>query len=194
MRWTKALIGTIFSLLTFMVTSITANAEMFPTDTPESGRVPSEITLLANTPYYDKYENSGGPPEGVLAPQVVQVVIGGMPWSSQYNWWKIHTKFGDKWINVQSKNLDVPPPKSVSLLENTPIYANPEADEEPTAILSPQDVDVVGSQKQWFAANGYDDNTMKWLQIHTTWLGDQWIRIPLNRIGNVHELDEKHTF
>lgn len=194
MRWMRTFIGAWFGIQIGIAFSMTANAEMFPTDTPESGRVPSVITLLANTPYYDKYENSGGPPEGVLAPQDVEVVVGGMPWSDRSNWWKIHTKFGDKWINVQSKDLDVPPPKSVSLLTNTPIYANPDADAEPAAVLSPQEVTVVGAQKQWFASEGFDNKSMKWLKIHTTWLGDQWIRLPLDRIGSIHSLNEKAYF
>ncbi|GAA4827580.1 hypothetical protein GCM10023310_00270 [Paenibacillus vulneris] len=194
MRWMKALAGTLFGIQAFAAATLSANAEMFPTDTPESGRVPSVISLLADTPYFDKYENSWAPPEGVLAPQDVEVVIGGMPWSSQHNWWKIHTKFGDKWINVQSQDLDVPPPKTITLLDNTPIYAKPDAAEEPTAVLSPQDVTVVGAQKQWFAEEGFDNSTMKWLQIHTTWLGDQWVQLPLNRIGSVRSLDEKAYF
>lgn len=194
MKWKKAVIGTVFGIQALMVLSMTAHAEMFPTETPESGRVPSVITLLENTPYYDKYENSGGPPEGYLAPQDVQVITGGMPWSNKYNWWKIHTLLGDKWINVPSKNLDVAPPKAVSLLEDTPIYAHPNVNEQPTGMLSPQDVNVVGAEKQWFASDGYDDTTMKWLQIHTTWLGDQWIHLPLNRIGTVRSLDEKAYF
>lgn len=187
----KALIGIAIVIQTTIMISMTAHAEMFPTETPESGRVPPVITLLANTPFYDKYENSGGPPEGVLAPQDVQVVVGGMPWSNSHNWWKIRTWLGDKWINLSSKDLEVPPPKELSLLEHTPVYEHPDADEQPTGMLSPQDVTIVGAQSQWFAANGYDVSTKKWLQIHTPWLGDQWIQLPLNRIGTVRNLDER---
>lgn len=191
MSWKKALIGIAFGIQAAIAVSMTAHAEMFPTETPESGRVPPVITLLANTPFYDKYENSGGPPEGVLAPQDVQVVMSGMPWSNSHNWWKIHTWLGDKWINLSSTDMDVPPPKELSLLEHMPMYAHPDANEKPTGTLLPQDVTVIGAQNQWFAADGYDGSTKKWLQIDTPSSGNQWIQLPLNRIGTVRSLDEK---
>lgn len=66
--------------------------EMFPSEIPESGRVPAVIRLLSSVPFYDKYEDSAGPPQGYLAPQEVQEVKAGMPWSGAHNWWKIRKR------------------------------------------------------------------------------------------------------
>lgn len=214
MSWKKAAIAAVVGTQVIMACAFEASAEgatvvwkpipsvlpefqheMFPSDVPESGRVPAVIRLLSNVPYYDKYEDSGGPPLGYLAPQEVLVVKAGMPWSDTNNWWKVNTWLGEKWINVPSKALDVAPPKQVSLLDNTLMYANPNTNSPSTGSLAPQDVEVVAATKRWFVADNFDYSTMTWLQIHTTWLGDQWIRIPLNRIGTLRSVvPEKEYF
>ncbi|KRF21777.1 hypothetical protein [Paenibacillus sp. Soil787] len=168
--------------------------EMFPSEIPESGRVPAVVRLLSSIPFYDKYEDSGGPPKGYLAPQEVQIVKAGMPWSEAHNWWKVRTWVGDKWINVPSNAVDVAPPKQVSLLDNTLMYANPNTNTPSTGTLAPQDVGVVAATKRWFAADSFDNSSMTWLQIHTTWLGDQWIRIPLNRIGTLLSIEPEKAY
>ncbi|NOU98652.1 hypothetical protein [Paenibacillus planticolens] len=168
--------------------------EMFPSDIPESGKVPAVIRLLSRIPFYDKYEDSGGTPQGYLAPQEVQVVKAGMPWSLEHTWWKVHTWLGDKWINVPSSALEVAPPTQVSLLDNTLMYASPNTNTPSTGTLAPQDVEVVAAMKHWFAMETYDGSTMTWLQVHTTWLGDQWIHISLNHIGKLRSIQPQKAY
>lgn len=58
---------------------------------------------------------------------------------------------------------------------------------QPWASLSPQEVNVVSTQ---FDNNGYaypNDNT--WIQIHTTWLGNMWIKVENTKIGVIRPMN-----
>ncbi|WP_409346989.1 hypothetical protein [Paenibacillus sp. MBLB4367] len=192
MGWKKKLIGSVLGLQALWAISVTAHAnEMFPSETPDTGRVPAVITLLKNTPFYDSYTESSGEPKGVLAPQDVSIVKASMPWYGSNNWWKVETWLGEKWILVQSSDMEAAPPRTITLMDETPMYAKPDEKLTPTGALSPQDVTVAGAQKQWFVESDYGANDWKWFKIQTTWLGEQWIRLPLSRIGMIRELDQQ---
>ncbi|TBL71199.1 hypothetical protein [Paenibacillus thalictri] len=83
-------------------------------------------------------------------------------------------------------------PKVITLFEETPIYNKPDASLKPSATLSPQDVITVGAEKEWYARS-YDpthpDEEKRWVQIETTWLGPQWMRLHRSKIGAVKLLD-----
>ncbi|UUZ82970.1 hypothetical protein LJK88_02905 [Paenibacillus sp. P26] len=138
---------------------------------PEPLRIPPVILLLKDTPYYDNVEQDyPDHPAGVLSPQDVQVLAGQNGWSQERNRWKVRTPQGEKWIVTEPGTFDVPPPETLTLLEETPIYASID-DKEPSAILSPQNIHVVSAEKLWFYQHDATDPV--WLKISTTWLGDQ---------------------
>ncbi|GFZ75954.1 hypothetical protein GCM10008018_21660 [Paenibacillus marchantiophytorum] len=149
---------------------------------PDGLRIPAEIELLSDTPYYASPPNrSDDKPEGVFAPQMVKVLKTEPSWSVSGTTWQIETMFGPRWIIPKPWDIDIAPPESVTLLEETPLYESQSEDGGSVATLSPQAVQVVGAEKQWFYTN--DPKSKAWIQIHTTWLGDLWAHIPINRIG-----------
>ncbi|MCR8631305.1 hypothetical protein [Paenibacillus radicis (ex Xue et al. 2023)] len=159
---------------------------------PEPLRIPPVILLLEDTPYYDNIEKDYPEhPAGILAPQDVQVLEGQNGWINERNRWKIKTLSGEKWIVTEPGTFDVPPPDTITLLEETSIYGSKSEKGEPNAVLSPQNVRVVGADKLWFQTKAKDDNGRVWLKISTTWLGDQWIHIPIGSVGYTRQVDRK---
>ncbi|NOU96783.1 hypothetical protein GC093_26705 [Paenibacillus sp. LMG 31456] len=159
---------------------------------PEPLRIPPVILLLEETPYYDNLgEDYPEHPAGTLAPQDVQVLEGQNGWINERNRWKIKTLSGEKWIVTEPGTFDVPPPDTIKLLEETPIYGSKSEDGGSNAVLSPQNVRVVGAEKLWFQTKTKDGNDRVWLKISTTWLGDQWIHIPIGSVGYTRQVDRK---
>lgn len=157
---------------------------------PDTLRIPPAIALLAKTPFYDspEDESDGGKPAGWLAPQdSVQVLGGEYKWARGKSWWKIQTWLGEKWISPDPWTVDIQAPPKLTLFADTPLYASQNDKQEPSAELAPQEVEVVGAEKQWFYSN--DPNERKWIKIRTTWIGDQWVHLPVNRIGYVKPVD-----
>lgn len=156
---------------------------------PELLRIPGTISLLAETPFYNKPDDSlNGEPAGVLAPQEgVQVLLGERGWARGRSWWQISTTLGPKWISPEPWTVDTPPPEKITLFLDTPIYPGMDDTAPPTAVLSPQEVQVAGAEQQWFYANSSDE--LKWVRIHTSWLGDQWVHLPVARIGYLRPVD-----
>ena len=160
------------------------------TQKPEPLRIPPHIQLLEDTPFYDNVETDyPNHPAGIISPQDVEVLEGQNGWVNERNRWKIRTWLGDKWIVTEPGTFDVPPPEQVTLLQETPIYGSPNAKEEPNAVLSPQEVQVVGAGKQWFQVK--DGTEPVWLKISTSWLGDQWIHVPLGSVGYLRKTDRR---
>ncbi|MGG2199758.1 hypothetical protein [Paenibacillus validus] len=155
---------------------------------PEPMRIPSTIHLLAKTPMYKDVDTAAAPADGLLAPQHDVIVLGGQyDWARGRSWWKIQTWLGERWISPEPWNVDVPPPTKLTLLDLTPLYAARDASLPPSAELTPQEVQVVDAEKQWFYSN--DPNEKKWIKIRTTWLGDQWLQLPVGQIGYIKPLD-----
>ncbi|MCY9696496.1 hypothetical protein [Paenibacillus alginolyticus] len=156
---------------------------------PEGIRFPSTIELLAETPYYADPNQPDDEPEGTFAPQEVNVLTVESSWSSGRSIWKIETMFGPRWIRPNPWEIDMEPPKRITLLEETPLYRSKSTKGEPAASLSAQEVEVVAADKQWFYTN--DPSSKAWIKVHTTWLGDLWAHIPVNQIGTVHKVQRK---
>lgn len=154
---------------------------------PEGLRIPGEIELLENTAYYASLWDTE--PEGMFAPQKVKVIRAQSTWSTGSVTWEIETMYGPRWIRPAPWSIDIAPPKTVMLLEETPLYPEKDERSSPAASLSPQEVQVTGAEKKWFYTNDPDSKT--WIRVHTTWLGDLWAHIPLNRIGTVEETNRK---
>lgn len=157
---------------------------------PDLLRVPPAIELLARTPFYSSVDDIPDRPAGYLSPQQVTVLGGEPSWSRGESRWRIQTWLGDRWIAPRPWNIDVPPPERIMLLETTPIYAAQNDEAEPSAWLSPQEVVVTGAEKQWYYTNDGDD-AKKWLRIQTSWLGEQWVHLPVNRITAVKPVDQR---
>lgn len=156
---------------------------------PEGIRFPAAIELLAETPYYADPNQPDDEPEGTFAPQEVNVLTVESSWSSGRSIWKIETMFGPRWIRPNPWEIDMEPPKRITLLEETPLYRSKSTKGEPAASLSAQEVEVVTADKQWFYTN--DPSSKAWIKVHTTWLGDLWAHIPVNQIGTVHKVQRK---
>ncbi|GLI09522.1 hypothetical protein YDYSG_55540 [Paenibacillus tyrfis] len=165
-----------------------------PTEPADAVRIPRTLTLLQDTPYYVIPNALVNKAEGAFSPQTVEVIEAETRWAEVPNWWKLRTTFGDKWIKTDPGKIDVPPPPTITLMENTPIYAKANAQTEPSAVSSPQQVEVVGAEKQWFYSPKHDENELKWLKIRTSWLGDQWIRLPLKQIGSYYSHAKKKYY
>jgi hypothetical protein len=78
-------------------------------------------------------------------------------------------------------------PEIISLLDTTPLYSEPDSTKKSWASLSAQDVKVVQTQlgDSGFAVpSGYT-----WIQIHTTWLGDVWIKVDNDKLGVIKPLN-----
>lgn len=59
-------------------------------------------------------------------------------------------------------------PPVITLLEETPLYAEPDDSLEPVTALSPQDVETVEAEEYWYAKAG----EKVWIRIKTTWAGN----------------------
>lgn len=168
-----------------------------PTEVADGIHIPRELTLLEDIPYYVIPNALLNKAEGSLSPQTVKVIEAENNWSGAWNWWKIHTDVGDRWIKTAPWQFDTPPPTTISLMTETPLYAKPSENSKPTAALSPQEVQVVDAEKGWFrnsSGTGEVYNPKKWLKIHTTWLGDQWVHLNLDQIGNFYPADQMSYF
>lgn len=92
--------------------------------------------------------------------------------------------------DMQSGKTNLPQgmPKTISLLDTTPLYAEPSYDfQEPLAKLSPQDVEVVSTH--YGDQNYASPLSYTWVQIHTSWLGDLWIKVENRKLGVIRPLD-----
>jgi hypothetical protein len=192
MMWKRALILLSASMLIFAFHPAVSHAQpltlTIQLQAPDTLRIPSTIALLESTPFYDSPSFDDDNSVGVIAPQDGIKVLGGeFTWSRGSSWWKIQTWLGEKWIHPNAWDVDIPPPPRLSLFDETPIYASKNDKLQPSAVLSPQEVQVVDAEKQWFYSN--DPNEKKWIKIHTSWLGDQWVHLPVNQIGYVNPVD-----
>jgi hypothetical protein len=155
---------------------------------PDTLRVPAVISLLQEAPFYNSPDDVANQAEGMIAPQEgMQVLSGELTWAIGASWWQINTWLGPKWMLLEPWNIDVAPPEKLNLYEDTPIYASKNETLEPSAILSPQEVRVTGAEKKWFLP---DNKTGKsWVRIQTSWLGEQWVHLPIKRIGYIKPVD-----
>lgn len=76
-------------------------------------------------------------------------------------------------------------PPVITLLEETPLYAEPDASLSPVAALSPQDVETVEAGASWYART--DDRV--WIKIKTTWAGNLWVNLHYQSVGVVKPVD-----
>ncbi|MEK8132624.1 hypothetical protein WMW72_32560 [Paenibacillus filicis] len=160
-----------------------------PTEPADGFYIPKKLTLVEKMPYYVIPNTLKNTPEGSFSPQTVEVIEAEAHWATSGNWWKIHTDFGDRWIKTTPWQIEVPPPATIRLMSETPLYAQASEKGGPTASLSPQEVTVVDAEKSWFRQAEMDYNPKRWIKIHTTWLGDQWVHLHLDEIGAVQPLD-----
>ncbi|MCS7460463.1 hypothetical protein N0M98_09955 [Paenibacillus doosanensis] len=72
-------------------------------------------------------------------------------------------------------------PETLSLLDETPLYSEPDDKLEPSSTLSPQNVKVIGTQYGDGGFAGASGET--WVQIQTTWLGAMWIKLDNGKLG-----------
>ncbi|MEC0228545.1 hypothetical protein [Paenibacillus alba] len=165
-----------------------------PTEAADGIHIPKSLTLLEETPFYVIPNALKNKAEGSFSPQVVEVVEAETGWATNPSWWKIHTSNGDRWVKTYPQSIDVPPPPSITLLENTPIYANPKDNIPSSAVLSPQEVVIAGAEKQWFYSPSYKESRDKWLKIQTSWLGDQWIHLPVKKIGSYQAANKRKYY
>lgn len=156
---------------------------------PEGLRFPAEIELLADTPYYAEADTYNTNPEGTFAPQTVHVLETESAWSIGEATWKIETMFGPRWIRPKPWEIEIAPPKRITLLEETPLYRSQNTRNGAVTALSPQEVEVTDAEKQWFYTN--DPSSKAWIKVHTSWLGDLWALIPVKQIGTVHNVQRK---
>ncbi|MFC5451202.1 SH3 domain-containing protein [Paenibacillus aestuarii] len=162
-----------------------------PTEPADGIFIPKQLTLIENMPLYVIPNALLNKPEGALAPQTVEVIEAEIHWATTGNWWKIHTDSGDRWIKTAPWQIEAPPPSTLDLMTETPLYARPTEAGGQTAALSPQEVTVVGAEKAWFRQTEGDYNPKRWIKIHTTWLGDQWVHLHLDEIGKLQPVDQQ---
>ncbi|MFC5450122.1 hypothetical protein [Paenibacillus aestuarii] len=74
---------------------------------------------------------------------------------------------------------DLPP--QISLLETTPLYAEPDFSTSSWASLTPQKVEVMGSKFE--ASYMQQADATSWLQIKTSWLGTMWVPVDNHKLG-----------
>lgn len=155
---------------------------------PDTLRIPGMISLSAKTPYYANPSSSELQPLGMFQQQdEVKVLAGAYGWSRGKSWWKVDSPDGPVWINPDPWNVDVPPPERLVLFEDTPIYAIKDDSTNPTTILTAQEVQVTGADKMWFYTN--DPNEKHWIRIKTETFGEQWVHLPVKRIGYIKPVD-----
>jgi hypothetical protein len=80
-------------------------------------------------------------------------------------------------------------PPFITLFENTPLYPVPDETVDPWASLTPQDVETVEAENDWYITPQSGDPVKRWIKIKTTWLGEMWIYLDYNRIGTVKSAD-----
>ncbi|MZQ83043.1 hypothetical protein GQF01_13095 [Paenibacillus sp. 5J-6] len=190
--WRKATLIAASAAIPFVLLTSSASASEYAdtlTQPADGIYIPKTLTFLENMPYYVIPNTLKNDPEGTFAPQTVNVIEAESHWSGAYNWWKIHTDVGDRWVKTAPWQIEVPPPQTIHLMTETSLYASPSEAARPTASLSPQDVTVVGAEKNWYRPAEPNYNPMHWLKIHTTWLGDQWIHLHLDEIGIYTEMN-----
>ncbi|NOU89660.1 hypothetical protein GC102_28505 [Paenibacillus sp. LMG 31460] len=102
-------------------------------------------------------------------------LICGVIWSASFS----QFVFADEW----SPSL----PKTITLLHETKLYASPNELSTSWASLTPQDVQTVEAEMDWYKPF---PNEQKWVKIHTNWLGDQWVHIDFHEIGRMTPKDE----
>jgi len=71
-------------------------------------------------------------------------------------------------------------PKTITLLHETKLYASADESSPSWASLAPQDVETASAEANWY--NPFYGEK-KWVKIHTSWLGDQWVHIDSHEIG-----------
>ncbi|MCZ8522904.1 MULTISPECIES: hypothetical protein [Paenibacillus] len=170
-------------------TAAPADTSLPHIEAPNGLRIPAAVRLLKPTPFYDTADLASKP-LGSLSAQEVEVIGAEASWSSGRSWYKIRTWLGDKWMSPEPWTVEVKPPKTILLTGDTPLYGQPKLSAVSSASISAQEVEVVGAERQWhyMDAHRYEDT---WLQIRTSWLGDQWIRVPLAEIGTFRPVDRK---
>jgi hypothetical protein len=62
----------------------------------------------------------------------------------------VESSQGPVWISPFPWNGDDPLPDKLMLFGETAVYSSTDASAVPLAIISPQEVQVTGAQKQWF--------------------------------------------
>lgn len=87
--------------------------------------------------------------------------------------------FADEW----SPTL----PKTITLLHETKLYSSPNESTPSWASLTPQNVQTVSAETDWYRPLPSDK---KWVKIQTNWLGEQWIHIDYHEIGWMTPKDE----
>ncbi|KRE99357.1 hypothetical protein ASG89_27745 [Paenibacillus sp. Soil766] len=158
--------------------------------TPEGLRIPESIEFLKDTPYYANPDDSPEEAEGVFAPQKVRVLKGEASWSvSSAVQWQIDTMYGPRWVRPYMWDIAITKPETIYLTGETPLYQNQNDQVESIASLSPQEVQIVNIEDKWFVGDSQIGKA--WVQIHTTWLGDLWVHIPINRIGTVRPISQR---
>ncbi|MBE1444303.1 hypothetical protein [Paenibacillus sp. OAS669] len=195
MMWKKIVILMLFGVgMHLGLLTVPGNAYEYadtPTEPADGIFIPKQLTIIENMPYYVIPNALRNKPEGTLAPQTVEVVEAEVYWATSGNWWKIHTDIGDRWIKTAPWQIEVPPPPILHLMSETPLFAKPSEAGGQTVALSPQEVAVVDAEKAWFRQAEGDYNPKRWIKIHTTWLGDQWVHLHLDEIGNLQPLDQR---
>ncbi|NQX71465.1 hypothetical protein HQN90_35810 [Paenibacillus alba] len=78
-------------------------------------------------------------------------------------------------------------PQKITLLHETKLYAEASESSASWATLSPQDVQTAGAEKDWYRPMFGEQ---KWVKIHTSWMGDQWVHIDWHEIGWLVPKDE----
>jgi hypothetical protein len=194
--WNKGMLVAVAAFITFSgfggwAPKAKADAMLGGPYGPEGIRIPGSIELLADTPYYASPDQPDDKPEGVFAPQTVKVIKAEAAWSVSFSQWEIETMFGPRWIRPKPWEIDIAPPERITLVEETPLYRSKSERGGPVVSLSPQEVQVTGAEKQWFYTNQKDSKA--WIQVHTTWLGDLWAHIPVNKIGTVEKVRQRRA-
>jgi hypothetical protein len=155
---------------------------------PDTLRIPATISLLAETPYFTNPSITDIQPLGTFLEHAeVSVIAGAYSWSRGKSWWKVASPDGPVWISPDPWNVVIPPPEKVMLFEDTPIYAIKDDSINPTTILPAQELQVTGADKMWFYTN--DPNEKRWIRIHTDTFGEQWVHLPVKRIGYIKPVD-----
>ena|GEM_PF-7117224 len=72
-------------------------------------------------------------------------------------------------------------PAKLSLLETTPLYAEPEKSASSWASLTPQEVEVVGTKLE--ASSMRQPDAISWVLIQTSWFGKMWIQVDNPKLG-----------
>lgn len=77
-------------------------------------------------------------------------------------------------------------PPIISLLKDTPLYPKQDESVEPWAVLSPQDVETVEAENEWYTK---ESGEKVWVRVKTTWLGELWMHLEKEKIGVIKPID-----